>query len=943
MPDVVRLPWKFDCTGIDLVHPIDRMPDGSYPYLFNVRIIEEGRLDGRPGYSSLMSTALGDEPNSIRRLNDTARVYAPDGYTYVGGGGTKLYTGDPLGGYTAKDSGYSGNPLSLIPFRPDQSPESWMYVYDSAKMSKVRGDGLVVPIGIAPPVAAPTIDYGVPASVDVDTGQAVGSWTASGAATGPTLTDRTVSSTPTISSILYNSGSTGWACLSPVITNQSWLGDRMRVILNTGGGNQETVTVREIHPAIQSTTVAAIQYDSGTIGHCSLVLTNNVVGLARNSLITINAETVRVQEVLLSPDGTSYSLRCKTTTPHAAGEAVTGLISWYVYTAQTHAAAETISSSYLLMAQGAAGTGVAQLTSNINAGEANGRPITISDDYLHISVYLQNPAVVTTLQILVELDTNPSFSFTNPDNSLLFTLTTSELRAAGAAGTGWVELLLPISQAANFGTDPTRNLSTITGLALQVVSTAACDWGFDWWYLFGTYGPTIIPGSPTGYEYQYRYRDSTTGAVSVPGPLTRYDLFPLREAVVIQPRLTTQVVVNEIDVYRLGGTIPSPLYVGTVDTDAIPLSIIDGISDLAILEANQAPNLSAIQPWPLLDLPWQGTCTVIGSTVVWASGTPFKPSLLLDSAILINGIAYQTYGNPATPNQLYLTQNAGYLATANFAVPSPTLTGQPLPIAFGALEGPFAPVIFALGDKLNGGLLYYTNFSDADSASDQNTLELSAPGQDLVGGAVWNGMAFAGNQEKIFVVRYSYLTSIGATSNQNYQWNDIEAPSGIWSSWAVCSAPIGMVYLGRDGLYVATDRGAQSISDEKLYPLFPHEGQPAKAITIGDNVILPVDMTQAQYLRLSYCDNEVRFAYRDTGGNFNTLIYDLVHKGWFLNNYANAITTHYLVEGAPGNPDDLEVLMLSVDNSGINTAGGNTDGGGCHQLAGSPTGQRRRG
>jgi hypothetical protein len=116
-----------DCDGINLTSPIDRMPPKSFPYLFNTRVIEEGRLDGRPGYTIISN--LPSQPNSIRRLNDPGKFYSPDGYTYVGGVDDSLYVG-PIGSYGAIDNAYSGHPISLIPFRPDQSPEAWMYVYD---------------------------------------------------------------------------------------------------------------------------------------------------------------------------------------------------------------------------------------------------------------------------------------------------------------------------------------------------------------------------------------------------------------------------------------------------------------------------------------------------------------------------------------------------------------------------------------------------------------------------------------------------------------------------------------------------------------------------------------------------------------------------------------------------------------------------------------------
>ncbi len=905
-----------ECKGIDLVNPIDRMPPGYFPYLFNVRVLQEGRIEGRPGYQPLIS--LVDTPNSVRRLN------RPNGHIYVGGGGGNLYQGDEST-YAPIEAGYSGDPLSLIPFRPEQSTDAWMYVYDRNKSAKVGAFGDLRRVGVAPPTAAPIIEYGVPAFVDISTGQSTAGWSATGGSAGPTLQDRTNASTPSIVSITYVDGASGWACINPNITQPFWMGDRMEVILNPGGGNEENVLVRNVIQPIKNTTVANIQYDVGSDGLCSVVLTETPAGLQRNSLVAIDSEVVRVLEVNLSPDGVVYSFRCSTGLLHGMGSPVTGLISWFVYTLQTHSIGELIGSQYVQAVQAAMGTGAIQLTSNINVSAANGRPIDPANDYLHISLFFSDPSAVTDIKLLLSLDVAPNFSFTNPGNSYIWTLTKDQLKIQGASSSSWVDIVVPISQATRSGSDFTRTLATISGIAIQLDSSAACTYGFDWWYVFGTYGPVIDPASPVGYIYQSRFRDSTTGAHSVPSPVTRYDLFPLREAVMITPLASEQAGVDTIDIYRQGGSISSPLYVGSVENNfGAPNTYIDKLPDSAVLKVNQPPDVTAFQPWPTLATPRRGEVFVVGTSVIYLSGDPFDLDLVSNSVILINGNAYQTYGQPRSRTFLELTQDAGYLNTANYQIDSPTLAAQPLPFAFGALEGPFAPVIFALGDPVNGGLLYYTNFSDADSAASSNTLELTTPSSDLVSGAIWNGICFAGDRDSIYTVRYTYLTGVGSIA---FQWSKVgAAPSGIWSRWACCTCPIGMAYLGRDGIYIATDSGAVNITDDQLYPLFPHDGVPAKAVNSGSNIILPVDMNMLTKLRLSYCDEALRFSYQDSGGNYNTLIYEIYKKRWFLNNYNNAISFHYLAEESANGTNDQLILMLALDIKKIVVAQDDRDG-----------------
>jgi hypothetical protein len=863
MPEIFRVPYRFNCAGIDLVHPVDRMPPGYYPYLANARVVEEGRIDGRPGYTGPANSTYpnyitlqtpSNIPNSIRRLNDPSMVYSIYGYIYVGGGGTELYAGIESA-YIGVDGGYSGSPLSLIPFRPANSPESWMYVYDANKLSKVRPDGLVRPIGIAPPPIAPAIEYVQPAWVDVDTGQEDSGWTASGQLEDAGFgVDRTNGSGVTIGHILYNVGNTGWCCISPSMSDYQsfWMGARMKVNLQSG---PENVVVREIWKAIPDTAILGIQYDTGSTGMCSIVLQapiaalpGGVTGLSRNSLIQIESEVVRVLEVNLSPDGTNYSIRCSTVGSYTFGAIVIGLLSWYVYTVGTHSAGETISSLYIEAGTSASGT-IGTLTSGtlaVNASIADGRPIDPANDYLHISLFLQNPQFVENIQLLASLDPTPNFNFINPGNTWIWTISSSQLNPS-SSGDSWVEIVIPISSGVRSGNDLTLTFANITGLAIQITTQTDnpdCGLGFDWWYFFGTYGPTIQPNSPTGMVYLAAYRDSTTGAHSVPSPQNRQALFPLREGVIVSPQTTSQLAVDSIDIYRQGATVTSPLYIGTTINSFLPAFFVDSLPDTYVLETSQSPDLNAIQPWPLLQAPWSGTCKVTGVSVELLTGSLFQPTLLSATAIVINGTTYLTYGQPVSLSMLQLQEDGGNFASVPYLIPSPTLAAQPLPYAFGALEGPFAPVIFGLGDPINCGLLYFCNFSDADSCSDANTLELSGPSGALISGTIWNGMCFCGNRDTIFNLRFSYLTTIGASNNTSFQWYKIPSPSGMWSRWTCCTGPDGVYFLGRDGVYKLTEQGAVNITDEQLYPLFPHDGQVALGAEIDGISVLPVDMSQ---------------------------------------------------------------------------------------------------
>lgn len=876
MPEVARQTLKMDCAGLDLISPLDKMPPGRFPYLNNTRVLQEGRIESRPGYTTFNTVALSTKLlHSIRRLNDAAKFFAAAGYIYIVGNGTTLWAGTE-NALAQVDTGYSGNPLSIINFRPENADVAYAYVYDANKNTKVRPDSTVFGIGLAPP-SQPSLteaDYGTPAMAVLDEGQSITGWTigAGSSISVINLVDRQGAggaNDGTIGSIVYNTGTTGWCCIVPNNPgNSSWAGARMRVTLNSGGGNQETVLVREIHPAIVSTTVQAVQYDSGSIGPCSVVLTNSPTGLERNSLLQIAGNLYRVLAVILSPDGTTYSIRLDTgSNTIAATNAVVGKISWYTYTTLTHAAAETLTSQ-CVYARGtsfggaSAVSNIARLVS-VDASKANNRAVSLADDYMHISFWATVGAGISQVRLYLDVDANTT-SLTNAftNNYFIFTLKPDQLFGVGAAPTGgsWNELLIPLSQGVRVGSDPTRNLSNIQALKIEFTQTKAGDIAFDWWYLFGTYGPTILPNSPTGYLYETRFRDSSTGAASVPGPPTRYDLFPLREEVLVTPRTTAVANVDTDDIYRQGGTLTNFTYDGSVtNNNGSPNTFKDDYADSTIA-ANPSADLTQLQPWPTLDQPWSGTVNVVGTSVVWASGTHFNTALVSGTVILINGIAFQTYGQPESTTFLELTADAGVLTGATFTVASPILAGQALPFAFGPLEGPFSPVVFALGDPKNPGMLYWCNAANLDGASDVNTLEVCQASEPLISGAVWNGLVFVGSRDNIYLVRYTYLNTPGTTGAGSFQFARIQSPSGMWSRWTCCAGPDGVYFLGRDGVYRANEQGVVSVSEPWLQTIFPHDGQNYPAGYNVNGVPAP-DMTQVNKMRLVACDNDIYFDY----------------------------------------------------------------------------------
>jgi hypothetical protein len=166
---------SLDFKGIDLTHPINRIRAGAVAVAVNVRSYGRGWIGLRNVLTAAILT-VGGAVNSIARLNDTTPAGPVAGYSII--------SADALGnlycGAAKVATGLSGNPISLIAFRPNASVQPWMYQADSAPqgnvtlitkylingvpvnfvtngMNKVRSDGTAYKTGIKEPQLAPTV------------------------------------------------------------------------------------------------------------------------------------------------------------------------------------------------------------------------------------------------------------------------------------------------------------------------------------------------------------------------------------------------------------------------------------------------------------------------------------------------------------------------------------------------------------------------------------------------------------------------------------------------------------------------------------------------------------------------------------------------------------------------------------------------------------------
>lgn len=159
---------------MDIHAPVDLLPPGKHSRLFNVRGSKEaGTIQARGGISIVNPTPFpvdaGIGIHSVRRLNDNIGDSNDWVGTYIRviGSGQRVGYIDATGAAvimipsnSVSSLAWSGRPLSLTPWRPSNSPRTFMYVWDADRQAKIGRneadtalpvDWIMQDTGIVPP------------------------------------------------------------------------------------------------------------------------------------------------------------------------------------------------------------------------------------------------------------------------------------------------------------------------------------------------------------------------------------------------------------------------------------------------------------------------------------------------------------------------------------------------------------------------------------------------------------------------------------------------------------------------------------------------------------------------------------------------------------------------------------------------------------------------
>jgi hypothetical protein len=698
--------YAFKFGGLDVTTPPDKMAEHKYPTAQNIRAYDDVTIRSRPGLSKLADSGTGLPVEAIRAY---AALETDNQPRYLFKSGTSMY----LDNGSAVDSGYAdGLGATLIPYRPNQSPTSWMYSGDQNQYRKISapdGTGAVTAqnAGVIEP-QDPVDAYFVGANYYQDF-VASGPPTAAGSASAPAPVGPGISDTV---GAVFHLGPNNEETYIQVgtIPYIRWL----RLVIAS-----QTTIILDVFQPIQPVIVAGVYYYSGNSGRCVITpegLGNPPAGpsggpasiyspeflqsLRRGAMVQIGSEVCLVTGIATGPDG-SISFETSTTSTVAVGALVSGVRSIRIRNIASIAPGMTInavlgSTGYGVTVNSGIGTLSFGLTGNPFGNSAT--PFQSAD---YVSLYLSVDFIdkINEIKFVVDVGVGPvdyvsniyyysirpndiTLGLTNAMTQLGVAQIVSQRAAIDAeaaveaknqgttvssaqmqAGTRTAISVIrfPISSMTRAAPLEQQTLQNARGV--QIVFNAS---GLTPVILgaFAVMGGGQLDVGQVGEPYQYlaRPRSALTGAKGNPSPVMRYGVSPRRDNVeVALPTTYPDPQMDTWDVFRKGGTLTAYTYVGSVPLGS-STTFLDTYFDDAVA-ANDQIEYDNYQPWPSVGPPINGTASVVGTTMVTtfpaASAAPAAAPTLNQLGKLLPGNLIQTgqqvYTLWTRPTLLYST------------------------------------------------------------------------------------------------------------------------------------------------------------------------------------------------------------------------------------------------------------------------------------------------
>jgi hypothetical protein len=879
--------------GMDTVHPPDGLPANKFAYAQNVRAYIGERTSARAQEDPPVLT-LPSSVHSLRRLNDLTPAGPSAGFVLVGGAGGSLYANG-----TQVASGLSGDPLSLIPFRPAASVQPWMYVGDSAQwgvtidsssgsieviwlapngMLKVRSDGVCYAMGVEEPHVAPSITSVPAASQPSLIGAVTVSIWGDSPHAGPVAQYiwKNANDAPGSGPIRNTSSP------SVVTSGNSLLFDVPPVV--SAGGDE----------AVQWTTY---QTNFGNVNTDTTGGTFNVHWVSGDQFndlspagkVTINAVTYTILAVV------SNVLLHLTTSA--------GIQNDVVYQAVASSGTQPLFQP-ALESQGYRDFNCCiEATLYIPAAGNYTFELFFKDDIIW---GIGNSATGVVTRTSYYSGPGPQYG---PINSL-----------AGQTKTALNGYpLLPrnpnaYDSGSKFGEEDVYG-HTAVALSFSAPGNYPIEIDWDYWYhsgrilemLYGGVGLLPIPGTViSSAQYRYTYRSSATGATSNPSPESAEQGFSvLANSLAATPSPDPQV--DKIDWYRIDTALANFTYVGTGPNSSAQFR--DILLDTDIV-ANPLLEFDNYQPFPSIDLPRGGTVDVTGGVVTWVSGDMFNTRWLPGTIIIIGTVAYTLDRRPTSPLQLTASNAVIQGGIAVVAVPpdgtglvyeiaEPDLAAQPLPYLFGPTDN--INFVFGVGDPLRPGTLYWCKGNNLDSAPDTNQLDVTSPSEVLVNGAMSGGRGVLFSTERAWLIMpnfFNALATVQGTVGSTWTLQESSINRGLYIPKCLAIEASGNIFFRvKDGIEWSGGGAVSKSISEDIYNLFTHEGSVPQPVTRGPFTVWPPDDTQPEYQSMECANGYLYYDYLDVNGYYRTLVYDIQGKGWVVDAYQYPVRIHRLEEG----------------------------------------------
>lgn len=495
----------------------------------------------------------------------------------------------------------------------------------------------------------------------------------------------------------------------------------------------------------------------------------------------------------------------------------------------------------------------------------------------------------------------------------------------------YVVIQIPIRSLTRAGNNANRTLANCNGVQLHLQTTEGMvvQLGSLW---IGGGGQADVGRLGLPYFYVAVPRDPDTGVTGNPSPATRYGLTARRQRIrlqIIDTVLDPQMKVW--DWYRYGGTLTSWRYVGTsMNSGGGTDEFTDNLFDTSIANS-QTLDRNNFEPWPSIDRPFDATgiatASRVGTLIILTfSDAADVPEGILrwlpGTLILFDDVAFTLWTRPTSLSAtVYLLEVAECMGTGvatSFVITEPILARQRLPYVFGPDA---AGTMFGCGDPLRPGTVSYSKSYNPDSVPDAYNREIVQPSEPLLGGVIIDGLALVASSARWWAL-YPQFAQTSVAGAERYQVVERAFGRGLAAPYALCTDGKRLWFVAKDGIYVADSNSAQSLTNDDLRNLFPHEGVNGVDIEYAGLTIYAPDYSRAQSFRLSYCKSYLYFDYEDSTGTRRTLVLDLGRERpcWSVDSYANEISVHYWLEGPESNfesdplyPDALYPILLMGD------------------------------